>query len=308
MTGPVELHCSHTSREADEQLFGTASTATTWLLLEYDGRWGRKAYEQSDLPAPVKDWLAHQEKTLPGARVQVIRQNPRLAPDGIAFYVALAREIDPLLVEFSLKRYDDLLALDLAAIGTETDPYRALRRDEPLFLVCTHGKRDLCCALRGLPVYAEVTELAGARVWQTSHVGGHRFAANLLAFPHGIAYGRVESLHVAEIVETTRRGEVVLETMRGRACYNDHVQAAEFFVRSATGLRAVDALRLVETDQIAPDQWRVRFEHRHEGTLYTLDIAAEESDFKVFKSCGDAEPETVTQHRLLHFEMAAPAS
>lgn len=306
MSGPVEMRCSVNSIETDEQLFGTASTATTWLLLEYDGRWERKAYQQSDLSAPVKDWLAHQEKTLPGARVQVIRQNPRLSPDGILFYVALTRETDPLLVEFRLKRYEDLLDLDLAAIGTDADPYTAQRRTDPLFLVCTHGKRDLCCALRGLPVYVEATELAGASVWQTSHVGGHRFAANLLTFPHGIAYGRVEAAHVAEIVAATRNGDIAPEWMRGRACYPAHVQAAEHYARAALGLRGVDALRLLSAESLAPEQWRVRFERRADGAAVTLDVAAEDSDFRVFKSCGDSEPETVTQHRLLHFETAAP--
>ncbi len=308
MSGPVEMRCSVTSRETDEQLFGTAATATTWLMLEYDGRWERKAYEQSDLPDAVIAWLARQEAALPDARVQLIRQNPRLAPDGIAFFVALARETDPLLVEFSLDEYEDLLTLDLSAIGTDDDPYVAQRRDEPLFLVCTHGKRDLCCALRGLPVYVEATELAGASVWQTSHVGGHRFAANLLSFPYGIVYGRVEPLHVAEIVEATRRGEVMPEMMRGRACYNEHVQAAEHFLRSATGIHALDAFEVVEAAPEDPDHWQVRFKERASGELYTLDVAAEKSDFRVYKSCGDAEPKAVMQHRLLHFKVKTPAS
>ncbi len=306
MSEPEPLRCSQTSQAADEQLFGTATVAATWLLLEFDGRWGREAFEECDLPPAVRAWLQGQLEALPGARIQMLRQNPRLAPEGIAFYVAQAREADPLLVEFTLERYEDLLALDLSALGRPDDPYRDRRRTEPLYLVCTHGRRDRCCALYGLPVYVEAVEAAGAAVWQSSHLGGHRFAANVVAFPHGLVFGRVEPGGVAEILAGYQRGAIDLSAFRGRACYNQHVQAAEYFLRGATGIDAVEAFRLIEDGPSAPGEWHARFEDRRDGTQHALTLAVETSPFEVLKSCDDDRPVPVTQHRLLHYD-ALPA-
>ena len=52
--------------------------------------------------------------------------------------------------------------------------------DEPVFLVCTHGKRNVCCARLGVPLAQALATRHPGQVWETTHVGGHRFAANLV--------------------------------------------------------------------------------------------------------------------------------
>ncbi|AEO63282.1 uncharacterized protein THITE_2108321 [Thermothielavioides terrestris NRRL 8126] len=134
---------------------------------------------------------------------------------------------------------------------------------EVVVLVCGHGGRDRRCGLygpllrgeferrlpeQGVEVLRGAVEVEGedgpavegvasgrewaARVGLISHIGGHKFAGNVIVYlppglrtedgevhplaGHGIWYGRVEPRHVEGIVrETIRRGRVIEELFRG---------------------------------------------------------------------------------------------
>jgi hypothetical protein len=77
---------------------------------------------------------------------------------------------------------------------------------EPIYLVCTHGKRDACCAKRGLPLFAALNELGPGRVWQSTHLGGHRFAPTFTALPAGTSYGRIPADGVPSLFEAIEAG------------------------------------------------------------------------------------------------------
>jgi hypothetical protein len=291
----TDMFCSAYSLQAGEQLFGTAKLITTYFLLEFDGRWELEAFKDSAIPAPVKGWLQAALDTIPQSQVKLVRQQPRRAPEGSAFFVALVRESNPVLYEFYPNSESDLLALDLPAIVAEDTAYAAFRRPEPLFLVCTHGRRDKCCARHGLPVYEQAAQHAGAAVWQSSHVGGHRFAANMVCLPHGIIYGRLTPDHAETIIETYRAGRLVPEHYRGRACYPKIAQAAEYFLRAETGITALDAFQLVGTEHINGDRWAVRFRSADGSATHTLYLA--EDNLQTFASCGDMETSVFSQYR-----------
>ena len=69
------------------------------------------------------------------------------------------------------------------------------RRGEqrPLFLVCVHGRREVCCAVRGRPVAQALAARWPGQTWECSHLGGDRFAPNVLVVPDGTTYGRLAS-------------------------------------------------------------------------------------------------------------------
>jgi hypothetical protein len=101
--------------------------------------------------------------------------------------------------------------------------------DQPLFLVCAHSRHDTCCALRGRPVAAALDKIRPGRVWETSHVGGDRFAANVLVLPAGLLYGRVLPFAAAEFVAAAEADEVVGALLRGRVGLPSAAQAALAF-------------------------------------------------------------------------------
>jgi (2Fe-2S) ferredoxin len=90
--------------------------------------------------------------------------------------------------------------------------------------VCTHGNRDRSCGVCGPPLvqaFAAALEARGLAdrvvVRGASHVGGHRFAGNVLVYPGGDWYGYVTPEDVPSIVDQhLLRGEAVLDLWRGR--------------------------------------------------------------------------------------------
>jgi hypothetical protein len=268
-------------------------------LLEFDGRWEPEALKDSAIPATAQNHLQNALESIPQSQVLLIRQQPRLAPEGIAFFVVIGREVNPALYAFHLDSYDDLVALDLSTIAAENAVYADHRRAAPLYVVCTHGRRDKCCARNGIPVYERLAQQVGAAIWQTSHIGGHRLSGNLIAFPHNITYGRVTPDSAAAILEADRAGQLVPAHYRGRACYSRAAQAAEYFLRMETGRTAINAFRLVETQSLDGKQWRVRFVAAEDGLTHTLHVA--EESIQTFAGCGDDELGTHPQYRLLSY-------
>jgi hypothetical protein len=295
--------CSLFAHQAGEQLFATATRVEAWLLLEYTRTWKAKAVEESDLSGAVKARLAELSRRIPGTRVQFIKSLSPSERGQITCYLALAGGGRPALSEIALSTYDDLLALDLEALLSGSAVDQRFERRDSLFVVCTNGKRDSCCARFGLPVYATLATYAGRAAWQTTHVGGHRFAPNLLCFPHGVFYGRVNQTEVDTIVEMYRSGEIYLEKYRGLGCYPEPVQAADYFLRSQTGIRSLSAYRFEDLQEIERDQWSVIFAETDSDRFHGLRIIARAADFATYSSCREAEPSQPVQYQLGDYQM-----
>ena len=73
---------------------------------------------------------------------------------------------------------------------------------EPVLLVCTNGRRDVCCAVRGRPVALEAARRRPGAVWESSHTGGHRFAPTGVLLPHGVTLARLDAALCAEVLES----------------------------------------------------------------------------------------------------------
>jgi hypothetical protein len=168
-----------------------------------------------------------------------------------------------------------LRGLDLGRLGAgEHDGLWEPYAGEPLALVCTNGRRDRCCALRGRPLAAELAASGGAGVWEITHLGGHRFSPTLLVLPHGYAYGRMTAVAVKDVLEALRDGRVVLGNCRGRSCWDRPGQAAELAVRALVGERDADALSVSAFDRATGTvtvrhadgrRWRVSVDRRTTG-------------------------------------------
>lgn len=297
---PAKQYCSQISTNAGEPLPATATRTEFFLLLEYPGTWGEKAFEESNLPPVVKEYLAAQVDAIPASRILLIRREGGQVEQS-HFFVASITEGGELLYEFRLEAYADLLKLDLVAIASGQADNLAQRRHAPLFLVCTHGRRDTCCARFGLPVYQALRQGLGDLVWQCSHVGGHRFAANLLCFPAGLAYGRLTPDSIGRVVNTTLQGEVDLDHYRGRLSYPPAAQAAEYALRRQTGITSLDAYHLFSVDETEPGRWRARFLERSTLRTHQLILLADRKNLPVYESCRLDKPAVVTEYTLVNY-------
>jgi hypothetical protein len=282
--------CSDVSLESGESLEATASRIDHWLLVEYRGLWARRELADSALPGEVKSHLREQLRGLPHSRLLFVRRPERRRHPGIAVYVARSHEDSPLLHGLELDAYDQLLDLDLAARTPPGEPLAS-----PLFVVCTHGKRDPCCARRGRPLYEGIREQVDEGwVWQSTHVGGDRFAGNLVCLPHGLYFGRVGRLSALDVLAEHLAGRIDLRHYRGRSCHSFVVQAAERAVRVRTGRVGIDDVRFDGGERLADDRWRVRL---RAGTgLYEAIVEARPGDLAEL-TCAAVTPKRPRHYR-----------
>ncbi len=251
MTSPYR--CSVAA--ADQPMAGTAAVDNGFLLVEHPGPWGNKALAESRIVPDETRTLLAATAARHGVRVQLIRRPGERAAAGPAYRVFLAHPATGRLDVQVLDQREALADLDLslAERGAGWQPYAGA-----LLLVCTNGRRDVCCAEFGRPVAQAVAERCPEETWETTHLGGHRFAVAALTLPDGMSYGRIDAEAGVAIVEAVRRGEVVPAYLRGRTAYPPHVQTAEVALLTELGTATADALELVG-DTVAEGRGTVTF-------------------------------------------------
>ena len=261
--GAGAFRCSAAAREREDPFFATAPPARRWLLVEHPGPWGFEA-----LPGAGYD-----EATVagigafcrdPGARFQLIRRTAaRGAPTEAGGRFAVV-EIAVGGESVRWGRVDDPSELPaaLADLDASTTP-----SDEPVFLVCTHGRHDACCAMRGRPVAAVLAATHPTQTWETTHTGGDRFAANAVLLPHGIVLGELAPEEALGAVARYLDGRVDPRLMRGRAGLSAAEQGAQHHARVQLGEHAVDALAPLGVERGPDGQWTVRLDGGARGEL-----------------------------------------
>jgi hypothetical protein len=259
--------CSARSEARDEPLAGTASTVRRWILLEHDGPWGERPLLDARLPRGLTADLRALERTH-RIRVLLIRRPDRDVAEGGAAFAIRSGPGEAWIESARLTDPRDVLSLDLDALASG----RSLgleRREAPLFVVCTHGRHDPCCAERGRPLAQWLSVARPEETWESTHVGGDRFAANVVAFPHGWYFGRVDHDAGRSLAEAYLRGRIDLEHARGRSSESVDVQVAELAVRRDAGL---DRLDDVEKTSVRRDAGRstVGIDTRRAGSFVVV--------------------------------------
>jgi hypothetical protein len=196
--------CAEQSRQSGVDIAGTASEHRVYVAIECPPSWDRDDMASKGIPAELRylseeiydDYDRYQTRFLlihsehlkqdNFTRVLVFRK-----PSGLAtayekqeFHLGDIHEVAPLVRQVVMGEPGDATSVEVPS------------RD---ILVCTHGSRDRCCSRFGAPIYHQarklVTELGlqNTRIWQASHIGGHRMAPTAIDFPSARYYGYLEA-------------------------------------------------------------------------------------------------------------------
>jgi hypothetical protein len=250
------LPCATLSRALTEPLYGTASVVRGWVLLEQPGPWGMEAVTESRLDRDLARAL-HRAAAAAHLRLLLIRRPGRGGPpvdreasQSSACFVAHTSRKGRWLERRRLADPAELLELDMARVVAGERPGFGEEATEPVYLACTNGRHDRCCATYGRPLALALQASHGELVWESSHVGGDRFAGNLVSLPDGHYFGRVGPGDAERVVGLHRKGTIDLDHWRGCCIDPPVVQAAEWFARRRTGLAGVDDLALDGRDRL----------------------------------------------------------
>jgi hypothetical protein len=233
----VAAACEHGTEchDGTEPSLASAPEASrAWLLIEHPGPWPREAADAA-LPAPLRALVVSAVEL--GIRVQMIRRpGRRQVGDVRRVLLGWTAGHEPWLRRGSVSATaPDLTERDLKELAAGTPPSFGSPVGEPVFLVCTHGRRSTCCARFGVPLAQALAERHPGQIWESTHVGGHRFAANLVILPHGLYYGPVGLDAATAAISAYQRGAVAPERYRGRAGQPKPTQEAEHALLIRTG-------------------------------------------------------------------------
>ncbi|WP_329173943.1 sucrase ferredoxin [Streptomyces sp. NBC_01477] len=268
--------CTTASAELGEPVGATAATARTWLLIEQPGPWGAKALTGSRLDPAVGRALDRASDGT-GVRIALIRRPGRHAdlhtPARHRVHIGHTAPGRGWVRSDTVADPAELVELDFAALGAGSHGgFGAAHAGPPLALVCTNGRRDRCCAVRGRPLAAELAASGGADTWEVTHLGGHRFSPTMLVLPYGYVYGRVDGRLAKDALEAARSGRIVLDGCRGRSTWDRPGQAADLAVRALAGEDLEDALTVRRTVAEPGGGWSVLVAHT-DGRAWDVTVA-----------------------------------
>lgn len=244
--------CSEAARLRGDPIAGTASHGVVWVLIEHRGGWPLDGFEGLDLEPETKALVLAAAKAA-RARVLLVRRAGPRRREGQSHWAVLRHESSGAYRQQWGKWSKDE---DLAEIATALSLPGELGHP-PVILVCTHSQRDQCCAVWGRPVGRALSERWPELVWECSHIGGDRFAGNVVVAPDGVYYGRLDAGSSVATIEEHLAGRIHGEYLRG---YTDLVPAQQAAVAAILS-RFGPAGRhdyVVEGTVRDGDHWRIR--------------------------------------------------
>jgi hypothetical protein len=292
------LPCATLSRALEEPLYGTASRVRGWVLLEQPGPWGREAVTESRLDRDLARAL-DRKAAAAHLRLLLIRRPGREAGGRPrACFVAHTSRAGRWLERRQLDDPAELLELDMARVVAGERPGFGEEATDPVYLVCTNGRHDRCCATYGRPAALTLAASHGELVWESSHVGGDRFAGNLVCLPGGHYFGRVGPDEAERVVGLHRKDGIDLDHYRGCCIDPPVVQAAEWFARTRAGLPGVGDLDLAGHRRLDGDLHEVRF-RRPGGPVVAVRLRAARTAEPRLLTCHSTRPEPPLTFDLL---------
>lgn len=231
MTNDKSPMCAPFSTSAGEIATGSSAGWDRCLIIETPRPWAGNVETSITFPAAVLETLEIAARAGDDTRLLCVAPDEEYTDAGHTTVLLFSRperhfttydkreyqvprEAVPALVEALLRRNGGL---------EDFEPHRRDTSGVRDVLVCTHGSRDRCCASLGYPVYQKLRRGSapgtnGAmRVWQSSHLGGHRFAPNLLDLPEGRSWVRPLEDDLDALLNRTRPASELAHLYRGWA-------------------------------------------------------------------------------------------
>ena len=223
-----------------EPLAGSAMPARRMLFITWPKTlWVRRELEAREFPQSLRSYLRHAQHQLDvvpqlahRSGLPPERHSILLMPDNVVVPDVDRADIEPVaraLIE-----------------GTSPRPYEALPVGVPSLFVCTHGQRDRCCAKYGFGLLQALQSECTRRdlrieLWECTHLGGDRFAANAFVFPAAHMYGHLRPEQAPTLLEHLASGRVYVPAYRGSMLYSGVRQLAEAVGQAECSARGLPA-------------------------------------------------------------------
>lgn len=311
--------CAEVSIAAADDPIGSATPYDTYLAIEIPAPWKSDVARSVNYPPRLWDALAWAWETGAVTRSTGIMPDPDYSIGGHTRVLMLRRPGEP-FARFEKSEYllpnDELVGFVESLAGGESGLFDAyLRPTENVrdVLVCTHGSNDACCGKFGYPVYERLRRIAGdsedLRVWRTSHIGGHRFAATLMDLPEGRSWGHLDAESAERVLRRDVPAADLASKYRGWAGLGSHPeQVAERAILSREGWGWTGYLKsssLISSDENGGAEIRIEYAGPDGAALGAYEATVETAGSVMTLMKSGSEPlQEATQYRVARLEKA----
>lgn len=280
------VFCADLSRKQLDPLAGSATHAERNLLISWPrAKWTRNLRHASDMPDNLVRTL--DAIVAEGRRVNLIHRREQ---DGDIHRVFLMPERR----RFRVPR--EALEAFLAAwqSGEPLTNWEEAPVERHLLLCCTHGKKDKCCAKYGYQTYKRLAQEVAAHglpfeVWESSHLGGCRFAASIILLSPVRKYGRITPEQALPFLQAEARDYRFLPGYRGDSRLTPAQQCAQLAALSRLASpQRMPRLTLLEdsgNEQRRHQRWRWELEGEHGH----LRVVCETTTIRRVDTCADLD-------------------
>ncbi len=229
--------CADACRKADEDIIGSGTNYSVYILIECPYPWEYNAFESRFFPRNLEILMAEVKRAKLSLRFLLITQNQNYRQNNRKILI-YEKEQSSFINGYKKYEFDvdnpekiaPIIQRYLAGDNLDTESQNSQTRD---ILVCTHGSHDKCCAKYGNPFYTEAKKtisqlgLKNTRIWKASHFGGHRFAPTIIYFPDGRYYGLLNQESFQSILLRTDNIELLNRVYRGWGILPTCIQVLE---------------------------------------------------------------------------------
>ena len=228
----TQNYCSVLTRRSAEPLAGTAPYAKHFVFITWPKKyWQYEALDsKGGFPKGLKKWMKEQSLVNGKISIRLVSQVGMnqdkvkifIYPEKYCYSNVLPSQIPAVLESY----FQDGITASFSPNSIEVDQ----------IFICTHGRHDKCCAKFGQKLAAEMRynvsrKNSAVEVWDSSHLGGHRFAATIIDFPTGRAYGNLSVDEVPNYLASREASQVYGVAYRGSVFLSGLEQVAEAHVQ-----------------------------------------------------------------------------
>jgi hypothetical protein len=225
-----QQYCSDFSISLEEPMGGTAGHAKHFFFITWPkAKWGQKVFKdsQGEWTSKYLEWVDSQAEIHGGILTRLIQHPENNYSEGLKIYAypgaVLYENISP-------EKVLEILEYHLKGLRNHTLSHRISSNRQ--LSVCTHGRHDKCCAKFGQQLFDTLRESINEsdhtiEIWESSHLGGHRFAATVLDMPSGKMYGRIKP----NLIDALLNEKVQIEFHRGNVFNPAWLQVVELEIQ-----------------------------------------------------------------------------
>ena len=242
-----EMRCSEFSELMNEELIGTAPVWNKLLVISFPFPWVADINESDTFYKLFNKKLKvdHIKSKLQDYRIQFVSPDKDYITEGLFRVLLFIRNIeDSKFSKFEKMEFDipeEKLGEFLIGLTDSNESYLndymlKPNKTRDLF-VCIHASRDICCGVAGVPIYKSLKEkfndynISLTRVWRMSHLGGHKYAPNVLDMPSGRLWARFNSSNIDELFGSSVKPKQIFNYYRGSIGLNSpYEQVLESYI------------------------------------------------------------------------------